>query len=97
MSTLRRAILYLVGIPMWILAIYWFAEWWGTGGVLAAVFLAPLAAVFPFIYLLEEGFDSGAFLYLGLWAVGLVGLMFVGAIIDTERRSSDLPTGGYLG
>jgi hypothetical protein len=58
------------GAVMLLFELYWFTQWWGTGGLLLAVFAPPVAAIFPFIYLVMEGFSA---LYFGVWAAGLVG------------------------
>ena len=65
---------YLPGLVLFLFELYWFSEWWGMGGVIASVAIPPLAALFPFIYLVKEGFSL---LYFGLWGVCLLGLMLV--------------------
>lgn len=61
----------LAGVLMFLFEIYWFNEWWGGAGVAVAVFVPPIAAFFPFIFLALEGFSL---VYFGVWAVGLAGV-----------------------
>ena len=61
----------LSGLVMFGFQIYWFLLWWGPLGVLVGVFVPPLAVVFPFIYLLKEGFSL---FYFGVWLAGIVGM-----------------------
>ena len=82
-SGFGTGLFFLAGIPMYIFEIYWFSQWWDAVGVAVGVFVPPVAAVFPFIYLFKEGFDSGAVLYFGIWAIGLLGLILA-AVIDTD-------------
>lgn len=63
---------WIAGVIMVGFEIYWFHEWWGLPGVLGAIVVPPLAALFPFIYLVMEGFSP---LYFGIWALGLLGAL----------------------
>lgn len=62
------------GAAMYLFEIYWFYQWWGGTGLLIAVMAAPVSAIFPFIYLLREGFSA---LYFGTWAVGILGIILL--------------------
>lgn len=72
MKILGLIVFYGAGLVMWIFEIVWFFNWWGGVGVIGAVLLPPLAAIFPFLFLFMGGFSA---LYFGLWALGLVGLV----------------------
>jgi hypothetical protein len=65
---MSRLILYGSGILMFIFEMVWFFRWWDVGGLMAAVFIPPLAIAFPFVFLVKEGFSL---LYFGLWGAGL--------------------------
>lgn len=62
------------GLVMVAFELYWFAQWWGGVGVVVGLFVPPIVALFPFIYLFLEGFSA---LYFGVWALGLVGTALV--------------------
>lgn len=70
MAALGYVLLTGSGLVMLIFELIWFYRWWDVLGVIIAIVVAPIAAVFPFIYLVKEGFSL---LYFGVWAVGLVG------------------------
>ena len=69
----------LSGIALFVFELYWFNIWWGGFGVFVGVFLAPAAALFPFIYLALEGFSP---FYFGLWGLGFAGGLLAGALSD---------------
>ncbi|MFP4149823.1 MAG: hypothetical protein ACLFUG_04705 [Nitriliruptoraceae bacterium] len=70
MRPLGYVLFYGAGLILFALEVYWFTVWWGGLGLFIGLFVAPIAALFPFIYLFMEGFSL---LYFGLWAVGIVG------------------------
>lgn len=70
-----KAIFWLSGVIMLAFEVYWFAQWWGMAGVIVSFVVPPLAAVFPFIYLVKEGFSL---LYFGVWAIGIAGAVYEG-------------------
>jgi hypothetical protein len=77
MRTLVRGLGYILavgaGLAMLIFEVVWFYRWWGLLGGLVGL-LPPIAVLFPFIYLVREGFNA---LYFGLWAASLVGVGLV--------------------
>jgi len=70
-------LLFGAGALMWLIEMYWFAEWWGPLGVVGAFIFPPLAAAFPFIIAFVEGGAASAPYFL-LWAIGIVGLVIGG-------------------
>jgi hypothetical protein len=64
------------GLALYIFEIIWLYRWWGDIGVIVGVFVPPIAAVFPFLYLLKEGFSP---MYFGLLAGGILGLLITGS------------------
>lgn len=68
MKTMSSVVFYLSGIALWAFEMIWFFAWWGGVGVAVAFFIPPLAALFPFIFLVKEGVSL---LYLSIWAVGV--------------------------
>ncbi len=78
MAGVGMVIFWVSGAIMFLFELYWFMQWWELGGVIAAVLIPPLAVVFPFVFLIKEGFSA---LYFGVWAAGLLG-MFVGTLDD---------------
>lgn len=64
----------LSGAVMWLFMMYWFLEWWGLLGIIAAILLPPLATLFPFIYWWQESFPVA---YILIWFIGVASL-FVG-------------------
>ncbi len=69
----------VTGVAMFLFEIYWFNAWWGVFGLIVAVVVAPLAAMFPFIYLVKEGFSL---FYFGLWGLGIAGGLLAGSLSD---------------
>lgn len=78
MARVGRLILGASAIVMFLIEEYWFMQWWEAAGVFAAVMIPPLLLVFPFIFLVKEGFSV---IYFGVWAAGLLGL-FTAAAFD---------------
>lgn len=62
--------LLLSSLLLFLLSLYWFYVWWGILGVFAGIVVAPLAAIFPFIFLFKEGFSL---FYFGIWIIGIAG------------------------
>ncbi|MEM6997854.1 MAG: hypothetical protein AAF413_02995 [Patescibacteria group bacterium] len=61
----------LASIAMWVFQLYWFLEWWSLLGLLAAIFVPPLATLFPLIYWFQEDFPG---IYLLIWLIGFAAL-----------------------
>lgn len=74
----------LVGaaVIMYGLQVMWFTMWWGSAGALVGFYVPFLVVVFPFIYLLKEGFS---FIYFGLLAIGIIAF-FIG---DRSEQKGD--------
>jgi len=70
MKILGYLLFLAAGIVLLIFEVVWFYRWWGEIGVIIALFVPPLAALFPFIYLLKQGFSV---FYFGVWAIGITG------------------------
>lgn len=71
LGVLGWGVFIVAGLLLFLFEIYWFNEWWGGAGIVVAVFVPPIAACFPFIFLALEGLSL---VYLGVWAVGLAGV-----------------------
>lgn len=63
----------VAGLALYVFEIIWFYRWWDLIGVVASVMVPPLAAAFPIIYWVREGFTV-SYLALFLIAIGGVGL-----------------------
>uniref|UniRef100_A0A7C4AR32 Uncharacterized protein n=1 Tax=Desulfomonile tiedjei TaxID=2358 RepID=A0A7C4AR32_9BACT len=72
MKILGYVIFGLSGLAMFGFQLYWFHRWWGDVGVLAGLFIPPLVAAFPLLYLLKEGFSI---FYFGIWLAGIGGMV----------------------
>jgi len=68
MKSASTVVFYLSGFALWAFEMIWFFEWWGGAGIAVAFFIPPLAALFPFIFLIKEGVSL---LYFFIWAVGI--------------------------
>ncbi len=77
MAILGYIVFYICGIIMWGLELYWFYQWWDIGGILIAIFIPPLAVIFPFIYLIKVGFASTYFIVWGLGVLSLIITSFI--------------------
>lgn len=75
MKALGLTLFFGGGLVMFFFELIWFMEWWGMAGLAVAIFLAPIAALFPFIFLVKEGFSL---LYFGLWGASLAGAAIAG-------------------
>lgn len=79
----------LSGAAMWLFSMYWFLQWWGLLGILAALLVPPLATLFPFIYWWQESFPV---VYILIWLVGVLGLALgvaiTGSMFRKKLRSS---------
>lgn len=80
MKSAGNNIWIISGIVMVLFEVFWFYQWWGFAGVIASLVLFPLAAIFPFIYLVKEGFSM---LYFGVWGLGILGI-----ILGSEKDSN---------
>lgn len=81
MKALGAILFVAAGIPLYIFEVVWFARWWDGLGLIIGVFLPPVAAFFPLVYLAKEGFSA---FYFGLWAIGLLGVVLVGVAVARE-------------
>lgn len=83
MRGLLRAVGFLLffgaGAATYVFEIMWFYRWWDTVGAIVGAVAAPVAVLFPFIYLVKEGFSV---LYFGLWGIALAGVALVGVVDD---------------
>lgn len=79
--TIGYTIFALAGIVMFGLEIYWFLIWWDLIGVVVAVFVPPLAALFPFIYWIKVGVFP--LFYFIIWAIGILGMII--AVYSSEN------------
>ena len=74
---------------MWLFMMYWFLQWWGLLGIIAALFLPPLAVLFPFIYWWQESFPIT---YILIWLTGIValfaGFALTGSIARRQLRKA---------
>lgn len=73
MRVIGGVVFFVAGILMFIIELFWFNYWWGTPGLLGGIFVPPLAAAFPFIFLVKEGAFS--LFYFGLWGIGIIGAL----------------------
>ena len=65
--------------------LHWYFLWWGPLGVLLAFLVPPLCLIFPFVYLLKEGFSL---FYFEVSLVGIVGMSIafgIVALIDPPK------------
>ena len=53
-------------------------------GALGAIFIPPIAELFPFVYLYFFGFTPGFLIIIIIWLVGVVGI-FMSAAASKER------------
>lgn len=65
-------------LTLFLFKLYWFGVWWGGVGVLGGIVFAPLAAIFPFIFLLKEGLSL---VYFGIWIAGIAGGALAGLLM----------------
>ena len=60
------------GLILYVFEVIWFYRWWGDIGAVVGILVPPVAIVFPFLFLLKEGFSG---LYFGAWVLGILGLV----------------------
>lgn len=73
MTKIGYGIFAIAGIWMWIAEIIAFARWWDLVGILVAVFIPPIAALFPLIFWIKEGVFP--ILYFVVWGAGILGMV----------------------
>ncbi|MDO8657589.1 MAG: hypothetical protein Q7K55_02515 [Candidatus Levybacteria bacterium] len=73
MTKIGYAIFAIAGLWMYIAEVIAFARWWDLIGILVAVFIPPVAALFPLIYWIKEG--TFPVLYFVVWGVGILGII----------------------
>lgn len=71
LNLIKYGLFYTSGILMWVMEIISFNEWWGGVGLLLALFVPPLAILFPFIYWIKT--TEFPLTYFIIWAIGLGG------------------------
>lgn len=86
MRTVLKAVGYVIffgaGVWMWVYAMIWFNRWWGSGGLVIAIFVPPVGELFPFIYWFKESFPSS---YFVIWGVGLLGILLASFARPSEN------------
>ena len=71
MKNIGMVVFVIASLVLWYFTMSGFYEWWGSGGVIAGFVLAPISAVYPFLFWFKEGVFP--VLYFAVWAVGIVG------------------------
>jgi len=84
MATLGKILFWGSGTILYLLSIYSYYMWFGGLGALLAMFVPPLAELFPFVYLFFVGFTPGFLLIIIVWLVGLVGFFMNAAASKKE-------------
>ena len=74
MASLGKFLFWGSGIVLYLFSIYSNYVWFGVLGALLAIFVPPLAELYPFVYLFLVGLTPGLLLVIIVWLVGVVGI-----------------------